>query len=262
MQITFLGSGTSTGVPVIGKRSPVNLSQDPKDKRSRSSILVENGVTIVVDTGPDFRAQFLNNNIENLDGVLYTHHHFDHLGGLDDLRPLTFSLEHGLPAYCQQQTFDYIKKKYEYLDAKSAYSRRPKIQFNVFKANEDGILKHFTLGDMHIQPIELEHDNTTGVTSIGYIFDSKFAYITDFIKVNAKYTKFLQNLEVVCLGAPLLQPVKNHISIPDATSLINKWNAKKGLITHLSDQMFHVDLENELPHHISPAYDGLVINLP
>ncbi|MES0489769.1 MAG: MBL fold metallo-hydrolase [Leptospirales bacterium] len=259
MQVKILGSGTSTGVPVLGRDGPVNHSTDPRDKRLRSSILIEDDVTFIVDTGPDFRAQMLENNTHHLDAVLYTHFHYDHIGGLDDLRPLTYLHEDGLTIHCDKTTFDYIYQRYDYIKADSQYKIKPKLKFDVLNKDENGIYKPFRIGKTKIQPIEALHVPELNISSVGYIFNDTFLYLTDFKELRAGYEELLKTVKIAILGCPLPHEHPSHISMDQAVELMNKWNIEQGYLTHLSDKKTHRQLAKELPSYISPAYDGLVI---
>jgi len=261
MQVTILGSGTSTGVPVLGKNGPVNNSTDEHDKRLRSSILIENDLTFIVDTGPDFRAQMLNNNTHHLDAVLYTHFHYDHIGGLDDLRPLTYLHEDGLTIHCDKTTYDYIYQRYDYIKADSQYKIKPKLKFEILNKNSDGIYEAFQIGKTKVQPVEAIHVPDLNISSVGYIFNDTLLYLTDFKELRPGYEELLLTVKTAILGSPLPHEHPSHVSIPQAIDLMKEWEIEQGYITHLSDKKNHEELEMELPSFISPAYDGLVIKI-
>jgi len=264
VNVTVLGSGTSSGVPVVGKHTPVNHSSDPRDKRLRSSIRVETsggGESIIVDTGPDFRMQALNNRIDTVTNVLLTHPHYDHIGGLDDLRPLCFKQPDGITCYSDEFTHDQIIERFTYFHDDETYYGKPKIHFKLLPRDEQGIFSGFSIGQTHVQPIKLLHIHEKPMYSVGYVFNHKLAYLTDFREIPGEYMSFLYNLEAVIVGAPLPKPHPNHLSIYEAVDLIKELKARQGFITHLSDEKFHTELEDELPPNIRPAFDGMTLKI-
>jgi phosphoribosyl 1,2-cyclic phosphate phosphodiesterase len=261
MKITVLGSGTSSGVPIVGRNTPVNLSDDPKDRRSRASIFIEGDPSIIIDTGPDFRTQVLNNHIDNITHVLYTHSHYDHIGGLDDLRPLCFKNRDGISCYSDEFTHNEIIGRYQYFYGDEDYYGKPKINFHLLSINDRGIFTSFYIGDTLIQPIKLMHIPSKPMNSVGYVFNKKLAYLTDFREIYDEYMEFLYDLDLVIVGAPLPNPHPNHLSIYEAAKLIDKLKARQGLITHLADEKFHSELEKELPEHIRPSFDGMTLKI-
>lgn len=260
MKVTVLGSGTSAGVPVVGKDTPVNLSADPKDKRLRTSIYIEGEPPLLVDTGPDFRMQILGNGIKNISHVLLTHSHYDHIGGLDDLRPLCFKNPEGINCYSDQETHRAVSGRFQYFYDSADYFGKPRINFLYLPLDALGNFSAFHIGSNRIQPIKLMHIESKSFYSVGYVFNGKFGYLTDFRWIDPVYMDFVRNLDILMIGAPLPEPHPNHLSIYEAVELIQKLNAKKGFITHLADEKFHQELEQELPENIKPAFDGLIIN--
>lgn len=261
MKITVLGSGTSAGVPVLGKNTPVNLSTDAKDKRLRSSLYIEGDPPFIIDTGPDFRMQMIRHGIDNITHVLLTHSHYDHIGGLDDLRPLTFKNPDGISCFSDKDTRQDIINRYRYFYNKEDYYGKPRINFHILPENSGGIYEKFNIGNNQIQPIKLRHVESMNIFSTGFVFNEKFGYLTDFRDINEEYLPFLYNLDTLIIGAPLPEPHPNHLSIKEAVDLIQSFKAKRGYITHLADQKFHKELESELPEGIYPAYDGLIIEV-
>ncbi|MDH4199806.1 MAG: MBL fold metallo-hydrolase [Spirochaetia bacterium] len=260
MKITVLGSGTSSGVPVLGKNSGVNLSLDPKDKRLRSSIYMEGDPPLLIDTGPDFRMQMLAQGINNITHVLLTHSHYDHVGGLDDLRPLCFKNPEGISCYSDEHTHREIIDRFQYFYDTKDYFGKPKLNFLYLPLDKSGNFSEFHIGTNRIQPVKLMHIESRSFYSVGYVFNGKFAYLTDFRWVDPAYIGFVQDLEILMVGAPLPDPHPNHLSIYEAIELIQKLNAQKGYITHLADAKFHQELADEFPENIIPAFDGLMIN--
>jgi len=261
MKVIVLGSGTSTGVPVVGRNTPVNLSDQPKDRRSRASIYIEDDIPIIVDTGPDFRMQILTHRIEDVGHVLYTHSHYDHIGGLDDLRPLCFKNPDGITCYSDEYTHKQITDRFNYFYSEDDYFEKPKIHFQLLPVDKNGLFSSFQIGKTLIQPVKLMHIPSKSYGSVGYVFNNKMAYLTDLREIFSEYMDFLYNLDLVIVGSPLPYPHPNHLSIYEAVDLIKKLKARQGLITHLADQKFHHELINEFPGHIQPAYDGITVKI-
>ncbi len=261
MKITFLGSGTSTGVPVLGADNEVSRSDDPKDTRLRSSVFIESGVRLIIDTGPDFRNQMLAHGIDTLDAVLYTHEHYDHAGGLDDLRPLSYKTPEGINVYLSEQTKDKIMITHDHIGQNSTYYGKPRLHFHTLPTDNQGLFTSFSIGDLSIQPVNMMHSRESNLDSVGFVFNRKFAYLTDFKNIYPPYLRYLENLDLLVLGAPLPFDHPTHISMEEAIRLIEQVKAKRGLITHLADKKLHSDLVKEMPKHIQPAYDSLALEI-
>lgn len=258
MKVTVLGSGTSTGVPMVGCDCRVCTSTDEKNKRRRASIMVEkDGYRIVIDTGPDFRDQMLENSIDSVDAVLYTHFHYDHMGGLDDLRPFSKRKEEGLKCYCDNRTYDEIIRKYPYVQKQKSYPNTPRLDFTVLEAENDGRFNTLNLGPFHIQPIRLLHVPAAMLFSVGYVFNSTFGYLTDFKEINEDDIVHLKDLEVLYLGSPLPKEHPTHISHPEALELFSNLTPQKGFIGHLSHMLSHDELSEKWPENIEPAHDRM-----
>ena len=261
MKVTVLGSGTSTGVPVAGGNSPVNQSSDPRDNRLRSSLLIEEeGFRVVIDTGPDFRRQMLDHAVDSLNGVLYTHEHYDHIAGLDDLRPYSFHTPEGLDLYFSRPCYERVIRLYDHIGENSRYYGKPRLNFKFIECSPSGLFEEFQLGPFTVQPIETIHVKEPEMISVGYLFNHKFAYLTDFKEITPAYLGFLHGLDTVIMGAPLPWDHPTHISIPSATELLQTLGVRQGYLTHLSDKKYHSELLAELPDHIDPTYDGMVLN--
>ncbi|MDH5720919.1 MAG: MBL fold metallo-hydrolase [Spirochaetia bacterium] len=266
MKIIFLGSGTSSGVPVIKCSCLVCSSKDEKDRRMRASILVEKRKRIVIDTGPDFRFQMLEHSIQNLDAALYTHLHYDHIGGMDDLRPFSLNDKQAFPVWADKKCRDEIINKYSYVEqtAGKISNRLPNLQINILKSDKEGEFAPFNIGDIEIQPVRLVHAPQISLDSVGFIFDKKFGYLTDFKTINAEDEKYLYNLKLLVLGAPLPFETSTHISMEQAKALIHKFRPERAFITHISHDVLHRNLEKNLSSDappIYPAYDGLSLFL-
>lgn len=252
MTLKFLGTGTSQGIPVIGSTHPVCLSSDHKDKRLRTSALVttDNGKKILIDCGPDFRQQMLNNNENQIDAVLLTHEHNDHVIGLDDLRPLIFKNKKDMPIYCMERVATEIKNRFPYAFATERYPGAPSFEINIVQDS-------FQLFDADITPITVQHYI---IPILAYRIKD-LAYVTDANEISSKEKEKLKNLDILivnCLRKS--DPHPAHYILPDILNLVEELKPKQTYLTHISHRLgFHEEIANELPDHIQPAYDGLTI---
>lgn len=253
MKITFLGTGTSQGVPIIGSSHPVCLSEDSKDKRLRVSILIEwNNLNLVVDCGPDFRQQMLRTNCNKIDGVLFTHEHNDHTAGLDDLRPFFFR-QGELSLYAHKRVFKALSNRFDYIfktDVK--YPGVPTFKRNFLDGSDFKIEDHF------ITPISVMHNK---LPVFGYRF-ADFAYITDAKYIpNTELIKF-ENLEVLVINALRIEKHYSHFNLEEALAFIESVKPKKAYLTHISHHLgFHEDVQKILPENVFLAYDNLKIEI-
>ncbi len=253
LKITFLGTGTSQGIPVIASNHPVCLSKDKRDKRLRVSILIEwDNYTYVIDCGPDFRYQMLRANVQNINGILFTHHHADHTAGLDDIRPFSFKMGE-VPLYARESVFENLRQRFDYIfKTEHKYPGAPNISENPV------VNTPFYLGDKKVIPIDFMHGN---IPVFGYRID-QFAYITDIKSISQEEKEKLKGLDVLVISVVKKGLHHSHMGYEEVMELIQELNPKKAYITHLSATLgFHKDLERELPKNVFPAYDGLVINL-
>ena len=253
MKLTFLGTGTSKGIPVIGSTNEVCLSKNPKDKRLRTSALVSWGnFNFVIDCGPDFRQQMLRENITKIDGIVYTHEHSDHTAGLDDIRP--FTQQYGdLPIYAYQRVLQNLEKRFDYIfTTENKYPSAPSVIVNEIEN------KPFVLGDLQIIPIEVKHGK---LSIFGYRFD-KLAYLTDVSFINDIEKQKLKKLNVLVINALRIKDHPTHFNLEKALQLINEVKPKKAYITHISHKLgFHTVIEKTLPKNVYLAYDGLEITV-
>lgn len=255
MQITITGSGTSQGVPVIGCDCKVCKSKNKKDKRLRCSVhIYYKGKSIVIDTGPDFRQQMLDNDVKSLDAVLFTHEHKDHVAGLDDVRPFNFSQKKPIDIYCTDQVFQALKREFHYIfDPKFQYPGIPKINRHRLKKNQN-----ITIDGIDIEPIEVMHYK---LPVLGFKIDG-FAYITDAKTIEDSQRKKLKNLDILVINALRIKEHMSHFNLEEAIDLINELKPKKAILTHISHFMgIHQEVQKKLPENIYLAYDGLKINL-
>jgi len=251
MKITILGCGTSSGVPKIGGKWGVCDPDNPKNRRRRSSILVEDNETkILIDTTPDLREQCLDANICHLDGVLYTHDHADHTHGIDDLRAIFHIMKRRLDIYGNQETLAILHRRFDYIfKSQDGY---PAILNSHVTDNQE-----FHIGPVPVQPFDLIHGN--GVT-LGYRLD-KMAYTTDLNAIPEKSEVFLQGLDLWIVDALRPWPHPTHSHLDQTLGWIEKFKPKRAILTHMTWDMDYETLKKMLPKHIEPAYDGMIINI-
>lgn len=250
-KLTFLGTGTSQGVPMIGCDCEVCTSTDPKDKRLRASAFVEyKGLKLVIDAGPDFRTQMLNENIRSIDAILLTHNHKDHTGGLDDIRAFNYHEKKATHIYCEKYVEDSLRMEYSYAFAESKYPGAPEWQVHII---DD---KPFEINGVEIIPIRGKHYK---LPVLGYRFGD-IAYCTDMNHIPQEEFAKLQGLEHFVINTVRKKPHISHFSLEEALEVAAKVGARHTWLTHLSHQLpCHMDLTSELPDGVLPAYDGLVI---
>jgi len=252
MKIIVLGSGTSTGVPVIGCNCKVCTSQNPKNKRLRASILVQQGENnILVDTSTDLRAQCLAYGVKRIDAVLYTHTHADHLYGVDELRIFNFIQHSKIPIYGSEETIESIKRTFPYLFTDVFYGGgKPYLIPNVINGNLE-------LFGIRITPVEIMHGD---LPIFGYRFHD-FAYITDVSEIPDDSKELLKELKILIIGALRHEPHPTHFTIEQAIRAIEELKPGKAFLTHLGHSVDHEELIKSLPANIEPAYDGMEITL-
>ncbi|MFD1061757.1 MBL fold metallo-hydrolase [Winogradskyella litorisediminis] len=253
MKVTFLGTGTSQGIPVIGSTHPVCLSENPKDKRLRVSVLIQwNNYNFVIDCGPDFRQQMLRSKCTKLDGILFTHEHADHVMGLDDIRPFFFR-QGDIDIYAHKRVVKALKRVFAYIfETENKYPGAPNVEVN----QVDG--RNFKVGNLEVIPIEGYHNQ---LQVYGYRFD-KFAYLTDMKTVADSEIEKLQNLDVLVVNALREEPHVSHFNLEEALSFISKVKPKRAYLTHISHHMgFHDEVQQKLPDNVFLAYDNLQITI-
>jgi phosphoribosyl 1,2-cyclic phosphate phosphodiesterase len=252
IKITFLGSGTSSGVPMIACECAVCSSPDKKDKRLRSSILVESKKTrLVVDTTPDFRYQMLRENIKRLDAVLFTHPHKDHIAGLDDVRAFNFFQEQAMQVYANQMTIDALMREFAYAFADKKYPGVPNLELNTISMDD------FTIGDIPITPLMVWH---LKMPVFGFRFGS-FTYITDANRIEEAEKEKIRGTDTIVVNALRKEKHISHYNLDEAVSLVQELGIPHAYFTHISHQLGrHQDVEKRLPAGVHLAYDGLVLN--
>ena len=253
MKITMLGTGTSCGVPFIGCHCPVCLSEDPKDKRCRSSILIEKGNTkVVIDTGYEFRLQCLRSGVERLDGVLYTHAHPDHLFGLDDLRAF-YREEKSVDIWGSKGTIDRIKILYPYVFKPFSNDGLPHLSPHIASQGVP-----FLVGEIEFIPFFMTHGP---MESTGYRFGN-CAYVTDVSDIREEENlKYLENLDVLIIDALMEKKHPSHLSFGEACEIGKKCGAKRVYFTHISHTMKHVDIERKYNGIAKPSYDTMTVEV-
>jgi phosphoribosyl 1,2-cyclic phosphate phosphodiesterase len=257
VRLTFLGTGTSFGIPQIGCGCAVCTSSDPRDKRGRTAVVVEEGgKAILVDTPPELRVSMVREGIRGVDAVIYTHDHADHTHGIDDLRALSGHHRGTLPIYGPADALERMAVKFDYIFRPDLRpipgSSRPAVTVT---ALEPGV--HVTIAGMDVLPLRFSHGPTT---VLGYRF-GPIAYLTDVKEVPPAEREALKGLEVLVINALFHRSHPTHLSIPEAVETALAIGAKRTFLTHLTHETGHAALEAELPPQVRPAYDGLVVEV-
>lgn len=253
IEVTFLGTGTSMGIPMIGCRCATCSSSDPRDKRLRTSVWIQhNDKHIIIDSGIDFRQQALEHRIPSIDAVLFTHHHVDHIFGLDELRPINFLQQKTVIAYGTEQTKEHLKRVYPYVfEGHNCPSDVPKIEYRIFDN------RPFQIDDLEIIPIPLFHGE---LPVMGFRL-ARFAYCTDVSRIPKESYDLLKDLDVLVLGALRNSPHPTHFTLAEAVEEARRIEAAKTYFVHMSHELRHKSMLEQLPPNMEPAYDGLTITL-
>lgn len=254
IKITFLGTGTSQGIPVIGSDHPVSFSDDLKDKRLRSSILIEyKDFNFVIDCGPDFRQQMLKTNCRKLDAIIFTHEHADHTTGIDDVRPYFFR-QGKIPIYLHERVLNSLHNRFAYIfDPKQKYPGAPDFEVNLITKEND-----FQIFGLNITPIESVHYK---LPILGFRL-GKFAYLTDVKTISDKEMLKLNGLDALVINALRYESHPSHLNIEEALEIIDQVKPKQTFFTHISHNMgFHEEVCSSLPKSVSLAFDGLVLEV-
>ena len=253
MQITFLGTGTSQGIPVIGSQHPVCLSDNPKDKRLRVSVMIEwEDWRYVIDCGPDFRQQMLAHHVSHIDGILFTHEHNDHIIGLDDVRPFYFR-QGKIDVYAHDRVVEALKKRFDYVfQENNKYPGAPEV--NVIELTGEA----FQLKNIEVVPVNVLHNQ---LQVFGFRLND-FAYVTDAKTINAEEKEKLKGLKVLVINALRREPHHSHFNLEEALAMIEELQPEKAYLTHISHLLgFHDEVEAELPENVFLAYDNLKIEI-
>ncbi len=250
-RITFLGTGTSQGVPMIGCKCHVCTSDDPKDKRLRSSVYIEHmGVKLLIDAGPDFRQQMLRADISYLDAILLTHEHKDHTAGLDDVRAFNYLYDKAIPIYAEERVQNSLKLEYAYAFNKIKYPGVP--EFLLKGMNSDP----FYIDNALIIPIRVHHYK---LPVLGFRIGN-LGYVTDANYISDEEIEKLKGVKVFVVNTVKRGRHISHFSLEEAIKICERVGAEKSYLTHLSHQLErHLELEKELPEKIKPAFDGLSV---
>jgi phosphoribosyl 1,2-cyclic phosphate phosphodiesterase len=254
MKITFLGTGTSQGIPVIACTCKVCSSEDLKDKRFRSSVLIEfDDQALVIDTGPDFRSQMLANKVQRLDAVLFTHEHKDHFAGLDDIRPFNFKQQASISVFASERVEQAIKREYHYIFSEKKYPGIPEINLNRIDLNP-----FFICEGLKIIPIEVKHYL---MPVLGFRINN-FTYITDAKTIELQEIEKIKGTEVLVINALRIETHPAHFNLDEALQFIDLIKPKKAFLTHIS-HLFgtHSEIEKMLPENVFVSHDGLKIDV-
>ena len=253
MKITLLGTGTSQGVPVIACDCEVCKSNNSQDNRLRSSVMIEvDGQILVIDTGPDFRQQMLRENVKKVDAVLFTHHHKDHVAGMDDVRAFNHKLNKDMDIFCNLITKKALLKEFPYVFSDIQYPGIPKVNVTLFNN------KKFNINNIDILPIKAQHYL---LPVFGFRIYN-FVYLTDVSEVSEKEKQKMKGADLIILDALRKTPHISHLNLEEAVELLEELKPKRALLTHISHFMgLHNEVNNELPPYIQLAFDGQQIIL-
>jgi phosphoribosyl 1,2-cyclic phosphate phosphodiesterase len=261
MKVIILGSGTSQGIPIIGCSCRTCLSSNPKDKRLRVSVYIDTGVKradggtlkILIDTSPDFRQQMLVNKLNDIDAILYTHHHIDHIMGLDDIRQINQLHHKSVDVYGNEDTIEYLKKSFSYIFDENTYKGGgiPDIKTHIIE------LKNFNIDGIKVIPIKYFH----GPTEVWGFRIGDFAYLTDCNMIPVEEYSKLKDLKLLVIDALRYRPHSTHFSIDEAVEVSKRINAMKTYFTHMTHDVLHDEANAKLPENIRLAYDGLTVEV-
>jgi phosphoribosyl 1,2-cyclic phosphate phosphodiesterase len=254
LEVYFLGTGTSQGIPVIGSQHSVCHSGDSKDKRLRVSIWIHwDEHSYIVDCGPDFRQQMLRSKCLKIDGILYTHEHADHTAGLDDIRPFNFK-QGALPIFAHERVIKNLQRRFDYVfETENRYPGAPSVNPIEIKLNEP-----FAVGDKVAIPINVMHGN---LQVFGFRIDD-FAYLTDVKTIEESEVAKLKGLKVLVVNALREEPHHSHFNLDEALAFIAKVQPEKAYLTHISHLFgFHEEIQKKLPANVYVAYDNLEITI-
>ena len=253
MQVTFLGTGTSQGVPLIACDCPVCTSSDPRDKRLRTSILISSGSTnVVIDTGPDFRQQMLREEVKTLEAVVFTHEHKDHTAGLDDVRAFNYFSGNAMDVYASDRVQEALRREFAYIFTNETYPGIPRLQLHQIHSVP------FMIGELEFIPFEVLHLN---LPVLGFRIGD-FCYITDANFIPEAAEKHIYGARTLVINALRKEKHVSHFTLDEALELIQKFRPENAYLTHISHQLGKTsDIEKLLPPNVRCAYDGLSIEV-
>jgi len=258
MKVTLLGTGTSTGVPVIGCGCRVCTSEDPHDTRLRCAAWVQvKGLNIVIDVGPDFRQQAIRAGIQKVDAVLLTHHHFDHIAGLDDLRPFLFDNRRPIPIYARPNSADVLRSTFPYIFLDRSYPGVANLTIREVVGPFDVESRYGSSARVHVEPIDVFHGS---LPLYGYRI-GRFAYLTDVSSIPASSFARLQGLDVLVLNALRHEPHATHFSFREAVEAARRIGARQTYFIHMTHSILHAEENARLPEGMALAYDGLTFEV-
>jgi len=254
IKITFLGTGTSTGVPMLCSKNPVRFSEDKRDKRLRSSIVLSwDDYNFVIDCGPDFRYQMMRANVESINGIFFSHEHADHIAGLDEIRPYYYRMG-AVPIYADKRVMNSLRRRYEYIFAtENRYPSAPAVDETEITTEDV-----FEFGGVKITPIRVMHGD---LPILGYRFGD-VAYLTDVKTIPESEKEKLKGLDVLITTALRRESHKTHANLEEALALVKELQPKQAYFSHISELLgFHADIEKELPQNVFLAYDTLEVGI-
>jgi len=252
MQLTFLGTGTSMGVPVAGGFGKERMDGDPRNIRWRSSVwLKTDNASIVIDTGPEFRLQTIRSGLSHIDLVLITHEHMDHIAGLDDLRPFCYKQEQSIPVYTSQTCIDAIRQRFEYMFGPNRYPGATSIDL-------EEISSTISYRDVEITPLPAIHGK---VNVLGYRMNN-LAYLTDVKEIPEATKELIRGADVMVLSGLRWEPEHpTHMTIPEATEMADELEIPKTYLIHMNSYVNHEEINRRLPDHVRLAYDQLTVEI-
>lgn len=252
MKITFLGTGTSMGVPVAGGFQRNKIAHDPRNERTRCSVWIEDkGESILIDAGPEFRIQSIHAKLQRIDHLLVTHEHMDHVAGLDDLRVFSYINEAPIPVYTYRRCIESIKTRFDYMFGKDKYPGSTSLDLIEVK-------EAFHLGEVKVTPLPIKH----GILDIMGFRVGDFSYLTDVKHIPEKTKELIRGSKVVAMGALRWKPEHpTHQTIPEAIEIINELEIPKAYLIHMNGYVDHEPSNRKLPDHIKLAYDRMVLEI-
>lgn len=253
LKVTILGSGTSQGIPVIACNCRVCTSENPKDNRLRTAVMLTmDGHNVVIDSGPDFRQQMLRERVQSLDALIFTHEHKDHVAGMDDVRAFNFKQQKDMPVYCTAQVEQALRREFEYVFAAHKYPGIPQVELRTIEKDSPLVLPNGAV----LTPIEVMHYR---MPVLGFRYKD-FTYITDAKTIEESEKEKIRGSKVLILNALRKEEHISHLNLEEALALIAELKPEKAYLIHISHLLGkHEEVEQELPPHVRLCYDGMVI---